>query len=136
MKCKFLILLVIIPVILFGQVGINFTFANDQLTSNYGVDYLEFDVMANSTATATGTRIGTGIVFINYNTLGFGEYIKNYDKVTVTKGNLTTTVPPLYNIIVNDNLNNRLAITFEYAIEAGYGNDLPITATQLVHVKI
>jgi hypothetical protein len=134
MKCQFLIFLVIIPVILFGQVGITFTFANDQLTSDSGVYYLEFDVMAK--ATDTGTKIGTGIVLINYNTLGFGENIQSNSKVTVTRGTLTTTVPPLYNIIVNDNLSNRLAITFEYTSSAGCGNSLPTTATQLVHVKI
>ena len=116
-------------------VGIEFTFANGEITTSDDTTFYEFDVMA--AASEAGTKIGTGIALINYNTAGFGSSIHLNGKVTVKKGTLTTTQgPPLYIIIVNDNQTYRLAITFEYISEPGWGNDLPDTATQLVHVKI
>ena len=117
------------------DVGITFTFANGEITTSDDTTFYEFDVMA--AASEAGTKIGTGIALINYNTAGFGSSIHLNGKVTVKKGTLTTTQgPPLYIIIVNDNQTYRLAITFEYISEPGWGNDLPDTATQLVHVKI
>ncbi len=116
-------------------VGIEFTFANGEITTGEDTTFYEFDVMA--AASEVGTKIGTGIALINYNTAGFGASIYTNGKVTVTKGTLTTTQgPPLYILIVNDNQTYRLAITFEYTSVSGWGNDLPDTATQLVHVKI
>ncbi len=130
-----LCLLLILPILLFADVGIEFTFANGEITTSEDTTFYEFDVMA--AASEVGTKIGTGIALINYNTAGFGASIYTNGKVTVTKGTLTTTQgPPLYILIVNDNQTYRLAITFEYTSVSGWGNDLPDTATQLVHVKI
>jgi len=42
----------------------------------------------------------------------------------------------LYLLTVNDHASSRLAVTFEYSSVAGWGNALPTTATDLIHVKI
>jgi hypothetical protein len=136
MKITIFLMLICLPVMLMGVVGITYTFANSQLTSSAGIDYYEFDIMAQ--ATASGTRLGTGIVLINYNTAAFGTWVKTNGKLTVTSGTLTTTAPfPIYGLIMNDNISSRFAVTFEYTIPyPGYGNILPTNPTQLIHVKL
>ena len=124
----------LLSLFLWSDVSIEYTFANGQIIEISNSDYYEFDIMAN--AGEPGTRIGTGIVLINYNSDAFGDFVSNNNNVIVTKGTLTTTIgPPLYNIIVNDNLNDRLAITFEYVSVAGWGNPLPVEPAQLVTVQ-
>ncbi|MDP8201215.1 MAG: hypothetical protein P9M11_03655 [Candidatus Tenebribacter burtonii] len=133
MKIYLLIVILIIPFFLVG-IGINFSFDNDELTNNAGVDYFEFDIMAN--ATATGTRIGTGIVLIDYNINAFGQSVSNNNKLTVTKGTLLQNpVNSFYNVIQNDNQPARFAITFEYLGDDN-GNQLLLGAQQLLHVKL
>ena len=117
------------------NIGIAFTFANGEVTSGGAYGYYEFDVMVN--ASATGTNIGTGIVYINYNIAGFGENIYGSGNVIVIKGTLTSNSgPPLYNILSNDNTSSRFAVTFEYTSTTGWGNSLQTTPTDLIHVKI
>ncbi len=117
------------------DIGITFTFANGEITAGGTNGYYEFDVMAN--ASATGTKIGTGIVYINYSTAGFGENIYGSSKVTVTKGTLTSNPgAPLYLLLPNDNTSSRFAVTFEYTSATGWGNSLPTTPTDLIHLKI
>ena len=117
------------------DIGITFTFANGEITAGGTNGYYEFDVMAN--ASVTGTKIGTGIVYINYSTAGFGENIYGNGNVIVTKGTLTSNSgAPLYLLLPNDNTSSRFAVTFEYTSEAGWGNDLPTTPSDLIHVKI
>ena len=113
--------------------GITFTFANGQIT---GTDpkYYEFDVMA--AAGESGTRIGDSMAYINYNTAGFGSYVKTNGKITVTTGTLTAGL--LYSLMVNDNAASRVAITAQYtkSNQPELANELPTTPTQWVHVKI
>ena len=113
--------------------GITFTFANGQIT---GTDpkYYEFDVMA--AAGESGTRIGDSMAYINYNTAGFGSYVKTNGKITVTTGTLTAGL--LYSLMVNDNAASRVAITAQYtkSNQPELANELPTTQTQWVHVKI
>jgi hypothetical protein len=117
------------------SVGIEFIFEGAQIVTFGSDDYFSFNVQAF--ATEPGTRIGTGLLLINYNELGFGTFIFQNQNVEVIKGELITNAgPPLYNCIVNDNLNNRLAITFEYTSVAGYGNELLQEPLNLVIVRI
>jgi len=69
----------------FAQTGITFSFANVTITGT-SPKFFEFDVMAQ--AGAGGTSIGDNLVYINYNTLGFGSNIADNAKITVTKGTL------------------------------------------------
>lgn len=120
--------------------GITFTFANGVVTGT-SPSYYEFDVMAQ--AVDAGTEIGDNMVYINYNTAGFGSSIQANGKVTVTKGTLLAgeyaPTAPFYTIVnVFDNLASRLAITVEYNYggSTAESNELLTSPTQLLHVKI
>jgi hypothetical protein len=121
--------------------SITFTFANRDITGTTP-KYLEFDVMAQA-GTAGTTRLGDTQIYINYDEVGFGSSIAGNDKITVTKGTLTSgeLVPglPLYTIInVADNTSSKVAITigYNYSGSPTSANLLPTSATQLIHIKI
>jgi len=117
--------------------GIVFSFANPHVVTLDSGNYFSFDIQAAATGTGTLPRLGTGIVLVNFNNAVFGEFINTNHNVIITRGALLTTgIFPLYNIIVNDNQYNRLAVTFEYVSVAGYGNSMPSISTQLVNVKM
>ena len=120
--------------------GITFTFANVTITGT-SPSFYEFDVMAQ--ADVAGSRLGTNLIYINYNTLGFGSSVAAAGTDTVTKGTLlegSFGPPAPYYVIVNvtDNTPSRLAITTEYKYPDSpeYGNEVPTTPTQLLHVKL
>lgn len=132
---KFIIILTLcLPVLLIGQVGITYTLANGQITTDANGTYFEFDVMAQ--ATATGTGIGTGIVFLSYNAPAFGSMIRTSGNLTATEGTLLNN-PYLYGITPNDTYANVFALTHIYgAMNPGLGIAVPTSATQLEHVKM
>ena len=134
MKSLIIALMVCMPILLIGQVGITYTLANGQITTDADGTYFEFDVMAQ--ATETGTNIGTGIVFLSYNAPAFGSTINTEGNLTVTKGKLLNGA--LYTFTPNDTYENVFAITHIYLgfFDPGHGNALPTTATQLEHVKM
>ncbi len=120
--------------------GITFTFANVTITGT-SPSFYEFDVMAQ--ADVAGTRLGTNLIYINYNTLGFGSSIAAAGTDTVTKGTLLQGdfgPPAPYYVIVNveDNTPSRFAVTTEYKYPGSpeYGNEVPTTPTQLMHIKL
>jgi hypothetical protein len=120
---------------LWADASIEYTFANCQITANFDSDYLEFDVMANSSSIES--RIGTGVILINYNVEAFGAFIFKNQNVDVNKGELLSIVEPsLYHLFFKDNQNNTLAITFEYFSNSGLGNHLLLLPKQLVHIKM
>jgi flagellar hook capping protein FlgD len=115
------------------SVQIEFQFADGTVFSSN--DSLFYQVTILASAAEAGTSLGTGIVLINYSPAAFGDYIFNLGNVEVTKMQLLECDgPPLYNLIVQDNTSNRLAITFEYILGPGYGNNLPDTSTPLLQV--
>lgn len=114
--------------------GIEFTFANAALVSINGNQYFSLDVMVSSPD--ANQRLGTGIVFINYNPQAFGYSVKTNGNVIVGLGSLIAANPfSLYGLILNDNTPTRLAITFEYFFAAGSGALLTGQPQQLVNVK-
>ena len=135
---NFIFLLVLVtPIWLFGQVGITYTLANGTITQDANYKYFEFDIMAQ--ASANGTRIGTGIVFLTYNAAAFGSDIYDEDNQTtdgVDVTNATLTPAPFYNFLLNNTQANVLAITHEYPLSAGYGGQVTTTAQSLEHVKM
>jgi len=142
----FVFIFVVFTQILFAvepkdDVGIVFTFANGEVTTCGDTSFYEFDVMAE--ADAPGTYFGSGMVYINYNTDGFGEYISTSNNIILTKGALIqgelTPGLPLYNIVNTvDNTSYRVAITTDYNYSSSplLANPLPITPTQYLHIKI
>ena len=121
----------------FAQTGITFSFANAEITGT-SPKFYEFDVMAQ--AGAAGTSIGDNLVYINYNTLGFGSNIFTNSKITVTKGSLMTgelfpTFHIYFDATVQDNTSSRVAVGYEIQFENN-GNALPTSPTDLFHVSI
>ncbi len=117
--------------------GISFIFANAQIVSLDTGSYFSFDIMAAATGSGAMPRLGTGMVVFQYNSSVFGEWVKTNGNVIVSRGSLISTSPlSLYNMIVNDNQLNRLAVTFEYTAAPGGGNYLALDALPLVNVKL
>ena len=116
--------------------GITFTFDNFDFTDNG--DVFEFDVMAH--ASQAGTKLGDNKIFVNYNTLGFGEEIINNGFAVITKGELLEgeNRDPLYDIVVSDTSPSMFGVSSSYLFPAQpeLANDLPNVPTQLLHVAI
>ncbi len=136
-KSKLIILMLFLANFIWAT-SITFTFGNITITRESGLMYFEYDVLAQ--ADSAGTKIGDNQVYINYNTLGFGTNVAANNKVVVEKGTLLqNSGPPYYNIVnVTDNTDSRFAVTVEfiYGDYPEYGNDLPTTPTQLLHIKM
>lgn len=123
---------------LFAQ-GIIFTFANSQITGSMQKS-LEFDIMV--AATEAGSNIGTTEIYINYNTAGFGEYIKENNKVDISHGALFTEnappADPFYTIQPNDYSSSVLSVKLIYSQPGPptFAPELPTIPEQLLHLKI
>jgi hypothetical protein len=114
--------------------GIEFTFDNADLVIVGNSHYLSIDVMVSSPE--QNQRLGTGIVFVNYNPAVFGTNVRANNNIVVSRGSLITTNPfPFYNVIVNDNSASRVAVTFEYTVMPGYGGLLSQTTQCLLNLK-
>jgi hypothetical protein len=115
-------------------VGITFIFANGEITGA-GSEYYEFDIMVN--ADEEGTKIGISVVYINYNTVGFGPSVVNGGNITVTEGTLISEPFP-YALKITDNTSSKVSIGVIYTdiFDPESGADLPTTPIQLVHVKM
>ena len=123
------------------EVGITFTFANGEVTTQGDSSYYEFDVMVE--ADESDTFFGSGMVYINYNIDGFGDYISTNNNIILTKGALIqgelTPGLPLYNIVNTvDNTPFRIAITTDYNYPANplFANPLTTSPIQYLHIKI
>lgn len=115
--------------------GIEFSFNNAQLVRESGNLYLNVDIMVKSLN--VNSRLGTGMVLINYNTQSFGTNIRTNGNVIVSRGELLSTNPlPIYPIYIQDNTPNRLAITYEYTGSTGNGSLLTSTPQRLLNIKL
>jgi hypothetical protein len=135
LKKHMILICFLVPLILWGEVGINYTLQDNGYLYQSGSIYYSFNVLA--CATEEGTRLGTGIIYIAYNNLTFGNWIQTNNGVIVEKGILVSDVQnSLYNLIQNDTFTNILAITFEYTSESGYGNYLNTIPETLLSIKM
>jgi hypothetical protein len=109
--------------------GITFTFGNIRVTGS-APKVIEFDVLAQ--ASENGTFLGDTQVYINYNTLGFGEYIAANSKVTVIKRVLlqgeVPIVGPKYELINTlDNTIDRFSVAANYRFDGSLEGANPLT---------
>lgn len=115
--------------------GIEFCFANPQISYVNDQEYFNVDIMAKGSQ--AGQRLGTGILLINYNPDLFGYNVRGQGNLTVTRGPLLLTDPfPFYGLITNDNSSTRLAITYEYLFSPGWGSLLSTSFQQLLSIRI
>lgn len=113
---------------------LEFTLDNASLVYLEGAVYLDLDVMLSGQG--INQRLGTGIVYLNYNPQVFGENVKISGNVTVQRGALLSTPTfPIYSLIINDNNTARLAITYEYLYTTGGGNMLCSEPQSLLNIR-
>ncbi len=126
------ILIMLAVVLLVGKAhgtGIIFEFANSEITSDAGELYYEYDILAS--VTQAGTYHDLLQMWINYNTLAFGESIQSNNNLTVTRGPLLTSA---YLLTIVNVTESEFAINTE--LDANPPVEMPTTPTQLVHVKM
>jgi len=123
------------------DVGITFEFANGELIIENSQEYYAFDIMVY--ADQAGTNFGSGMVYINYSIYSFGYNISAGGNIIVEKGDLIegelSPGTPLYEIVnITDNSNSCVAITtsYNFPMLPDYGNVLPISQIQYLHIKI
>ena len=115
--------------------GIEFTLNNSQLVRESGNLYLSVDIMVNSLN--VNSRLGTGIVLLNYNSQSFGNYVRAAGNSIVSRGELlTSNTFPVYYLYIQDNTPNRLALTYEYTSSTGNGSLLTSTPQRLLNIKL
>lgn len=127
---RFLILLFLFPVFLAG-VGITYSLQGSGFVHDGTSVCYEFDLQAR--ASAPGSRIGFGIVYLSYNAAAFGSD-------AASAGNVSLGGPlaehPLYWTQLADTEDNLLGITFEYLSIPGYGIPLGTAAQTLLTVRL
>lgn len=121
--------------------GITFEFENGEVIIENSQKYYAFDVVAYASEDAT--YFGSSMVYINYDTISFGENITSEGNVVVEKGTLLqgelSQGVPLFNIVnVTDNTSSRVAITTEYNFPMlpANSNILPTSAIQYLHITM
>jgi len=130
-----------------AQIGIEFTFANNEITTDGVNQYYEFDIMATATA---DSKFYIAQIYFYYNAAGFGESIYASGNVDVSRGSLLSNVVGphgdfgQYTILLGDNTPTKLSIGNEWnkfdndGGDLGYelANVLGTTSKVYVHVKI
>lgn len=143
LKLEFFLLIsifLILPIIcsstnILDRGGIEFTINNSQLVRENGNLYLSVDIMVNSLN--VNSRLGTGIVLLNYNPQSFGNYVQAAGNLIVSRGELLTSITfPVYHLYIQDNAPNRLAITYEYTSSEGNGSLLTLIPQTLLNIKL
>lgn len=125
MKSIIIFLILLIPVMLAGQVGISFSFANNQITPGGVNGYYEFDVLASG---QTPQNLVALQVYFTYSTTAFGQNI-NPASVTVT-----SPLPAGYRRTPNNTFPNTLSMALNYL--GGPYFILPSSDVVVFHVKI
>ncbi len=122
---------------------VTYTFANAQNTNEAGNDYYEADIMIES---AAGFKLGSGLLYFNYNTAAFGTNIQANDRITITApngthilGEMVAGLFPFYDsFITNDNTTSRVAFSWQQAFsgECLAVNNVTATTAALFHIRI
>lgn len=147
MKNLSLILFLIINFVTLGlnAQDVTYTFANAQNTNDGTNDFYEADVMVESVA---GFKLGSGQIYINYNTAAFGENVQASGKLAITHPNGTHILglqvgsPPFQfpfykDFITNDNTVSRFSFSWQHAFsEECISNNVVGTASAVFHIKI
>lgn len=115
------------------SVEICYEFGENEVFLSDGNLFYQIDILAS--VSESGTSLGSGMILLNYNSAAFGEFIYNCGDVEVQPLDLLQTGEySLYNLIVQDNSQSRLAVTFEYTNTVGYGNPLCVEVKPLMRL--
>lgn len=140
-KNKALILLLIfIAITQINAQQLNYSFANLQNTNDGTNDYYEVDVMVSAD---TDFKLGSGQLYINYNTLAFGDNIVANNNIEYTQptGYILGEVygfPAYKDFVKNDNTISRVSLSFQQGVSSGTisSNNVTSTPKKLFHIKI
>ncbi|MDY8137945.1 T9SS type A sorting domain-containing protein [Aquimarina sp. 2201CG5-10] len=134
------ILLLLLTVINLQAQDLHFTFANAQITNDGMDNYYDVDVMIQSTV---DFKLGSGQLYLTYNTAAFGENISAAGSVEYTQpsGSIlgeVYTFAAYKDFIQNDNTTSRVSLAFQQGIGSGTitANNVTGTPKLLLHVRI
>ncbi len=121
--------------------NINFSFANSQITSNGTDSFYEADVMID---TDQDFKMGMGQLYIDYNSLAFGENIKTSKNLqieypdTAILGQKYVNIVNFYQVRITDSNNSKFSISWMQNINANIitTNVTKGSSNLLFHIKI
>ncbi len=125
-----------------SQEQIKLSFANVTNTNDGEDTFYEADVMINTNNGYQDFKLGSGLLYINYNPEAFGENVVSENiEVSSPEGyilNLSNGFPYYNNFILNNNTSSRFAFSFQQGVSSGtmIGNNVTSTPTLLFHFKI
>ncbi len=102
---------------------VSFSFANPQITHSGGSDFYEVDVMIS---TSTPFKLGSGLLYFNYNTAAFGSNVLANGQLTIShsagyilgqKDNFIGLVNVYGDFVANDNSSSRFAYSWQQSKE-------------------
>lgn len=125
---------------------IHFTFANAQNTNDGNNDYYEVDVMIQTINNTGDFKLGSGQLYVAYNTAAFGENVFTNNSFSATQPspdyivgqNADGTSVGLYgSFTIHDNTNSRVSWAFSQILnETTFAADnVKATPFKLVHLK-
>ncbi|MEO0723254.1 MAG: T9SS type A sorting domain-containing protein [Bacteroidota bacterium] len=120
---------------------ISFIFANAENTNDGTDDYYEIDVMIS---TDSDFKLGSGLLYFNYNTAAFGENVHANDNVEFTypEGDYILGAVSFLNVygsfVTNDNTSSRVAFSWQQTLSSGgiAADNVTAAAAALFHIKI
>ena len=145
MKTKLFLLLFSMCIIGSYAQDLSFTFVNARNTNDGTNDYYEADIYI---ASSEDVKIGSGLLYFNYNTLAFGEnvFIKgagNFEFLQ-PEGSLLAEKHALFplglykDFVTNNNIISRVAVSFQQSVaqDAMTTNIVTSTPRHLLSIKI
>lgn len=144
MQTKLHITLALMLSVLLGQSqDMTLSFNNARTTVSGSERYYEADIYIASTS---GFKLGSGLVYFNYNSLAFGENVKTQGNFEFLQpeGSILKSQHPIIplgfytSFIVNDNTTDRVAVSFQQAVssEGIASNNVTSVASHLFSIRI
>lgn len=139
---KTILILLIVALASFNTYSqdIHFTFANAQNTNDGANDFYEVDVLIEATA---DFKLGSGLLYFNYNMAAFGSDISVNNKIEYLQPNgyilgETYGFPAYKDFIQNDNTTSRVGLSWQQGLSSGSitANNVLSTPKLLFHIKI
>jgi len=137
-KSILFLLLLFLQTLLVGQ-DVTYAFENPEITAVGPFGSYEVDIVASSTA---AFKLGSGQIYINYNTAAFGPsvFANSNVEITTTATVLAQTSGPfgLYTSFVTaDNIPSRLSFSWQQALSSGCMSDNILNSTSVIfHLRL
>ncbi len=146
-KNTFLTLMLLITALVNAQ-NIELTFANAENTNDGTDDFYEADILISAIDSQADFKLGSGQLYINYNTAAFGTNVSAGGNIEYTQPDgyilgATVGAPPFQvtvykDFIQNDNTSSIVSLSFQQGVSSGSipSNNVTSTPALLFHIKI